>query len=975
MKKASSTPPQKKAVPTDAPSAGSSGASRAPFNGRAQASGRGPAQHDVIRVTGAREHNLKNITVELPRDQLVVVTGVSGSGKSSLAFDTIYAEGQRRYVESLSAYARQFLGQMEKPDVDHIDGLSPAISIEQKTTHRNPRSTVGTVTEIYDYFRLLFARVGEPHCHKCGRKVSAVSVDQITDRIMALPADTKIQILAPVVQAKKGEHKDVLDKARKSGFVRVRVDGEVRDLGDEIALAKTKKHSIDIVLERLRIRDGIQSRISSAVELSLVHSDGLVVVNDGDRDHFYSSKLSCTHCDISLPELSPRSFSFNSPQGACRQCDGLGMLLEFDEKLIVPDQSLSINEGVFAPWGASRSYWYIDRYLHDLAKELDFSPDMAFGKLPARTRKFILHGPEQATDVKLGSRSYLHEYEGLLPHLQRRYLETKSDDVRQWLERFMSEMPCPECKGRRLRPESLAVLFHGRDIASVTELNVRDCLKYFAATKLSDVEERIVGRVLKEIHSRLTFLADVGVGYLNLSRSAGTLSGGEAQRIRLATQIGSSLMGVLYILDEPSIGLHQRDNDRLLGTLKSLRDMGNTVIVVEHDEETIQAADYVLDLGPGAGRHGGHLVAAGTPAEVALVPESLTGQYISGRRRIEVPDRVRAGNGNELVVKKAKENNLKDIDVAFPLGKFICVTGVSGSGKSSLVNEILHRSLAMKLHGARRRPGRHGSIVGTKHIQKVIGIDQEPIGRTPRSNPATYTGVFTPIRELFANLPEAQLRGYRPGRFSFNVQGGRCENCEGAGIIKIEMHFLPDVFIPCDVCKARRFNRETLEVKWKGKSIFDVLDTTVEDALPLFENIPTLKRKLETLHEVGLDYIKLGQPATTLSGGEAQRVKLSTELSRRDTGDTLYILDEPTTGLHFEDIARLLRVLHSLVDRGNTVVVIEHNLDVIKTADHIIDLGPEGGDGGGEVLAIGTPREVSRSAASHTGRYLNRYFD
>ena len=927
----------------------------------------------MIRVVGAREHNLKNITVELPRDRLVVITGVSGSGKSSLAFDTIYAEGQRRYVESLSAYARQFLGQMEKPDVDHIDGLSPAISIEQKTTHRNPRSTVGTVTEIYDYFRLLFARAGEPHCPTCGRKVAAVSVDQITDRIMALPADTKIQILAPVVQAKKGEHKDVMEKARKAGFVRMRIDGETRDLEEDIVLAKTKKHSLEIVLERLRLRTGIESRVTAAVELSLAHTEGLVVVSDGRIDHVYSSKLSCTHCDLSLPELSPRSFSFNSPQGACRRCDGLGVLLEFDEKLLVPDSSLSINGGVFAPWGANRSYWYVDRYIHDLARELDFSPDLPFGKIASAARRFILQGPE-SSGLALSKKSYLHEYEGLLPHLQRRYLETKSDDVRQWLERYMSEMPCPECKGRRLRPESLAVRYHGADIAVLTEKNVRDCLKFFAGLEIPAIEEQIAGRIIKEIRERLTFLEDVGVGYLNLSRGAGTLSGGEAQRIRLATQIGSSLMGVLYILDEPSIGLHQRDNDRLLSTLRNLRDMGNTVIVVEHDEETIAAADYVLDLGPGAGVHGGMLVAAGTPDEVARTEGSLTGQYLSGRKRIEIPKEVRPGNGKEILVRGARENNLRGIDVSFPLGKFICVTGVSGSGKSTLVNEILHRGLAMKLHGARRRPGRHGGIVGVKNIEKVIGIDQEPIGRTPRSNPATYTGVFTPIRELFSNLPEAQLRGYRPGRFSFNVPGGRCENCEGAGIIKIEMHFLPDVFITCDVCKGRRFNRETLEVKWKGKSIYDVLDTTIEGAFPLFENIPALRRKLDTLQEVGLDYVKLGQPATTLSGGEAQRVKLSAELSRRDNGHTLYILDEPTTGLHFEDIARLLRVLHALVERDNTVVVIEHNLDVIKTADHVIDLGPEGGDGGGMVLATGTPRELAAAKESHTGQYLRRYF-
>ncbi len=913
-----------------------------------------------IRIQGAREHNLKNISVDIPRDQFVVITGVSGSGKSSLAFDTIYAEGQRRYVESLSSYARQFLGQMEKPDVDLIEGLSPAISIEQKTTHRNPRSTVGTVTEIYDYFRLLFARAGKPHCHNCGRPISAVSVDQIVDRVAAFGQGAKIQILAPVIQDRKGEHHDVLEKMKKSGFTRVRVDGEVKELEEKITLAKNKKHTLEVVVDRIVVKEGMSSRLADSVETALTHGEGVVIVYDGEKDHLFSRHLSCGHCNLSLPEIQPRSFSFNSPQGACPECDGLGALQEFDEDLLIPDPELSLLDGAVAAWGNARNYWVLQT-IHDLARRYDFEPSMAFGRLPAKIRKAVLYGEEGEEG-----------YEGVMPNLKRRYLETKSDDVRIWMERYMTEHPCPACKGRRLRPESLAVKFYGETVDKLTDLTVSRLVAYFDSLKMSDVDEKIVGRVVKEIRERLKFLNDVGVGYLTLARAAGTLSGGEAQRIRLATQIGSALMGVLYILDEPSIGLHQRDNDRLLTTLRNLRDMGNTVLVVEHDEETIRAADHLIDIGPGAGVHGGHIVAQGTPDEVAAVPESITGMYLSGRRSIPVPKERRSGIGKSLTIKNARENNLRGLDVEIPMGMFVCVTGVSGSGKSTLINEILYHSLASKINGARLIPGKHDRILGLKDVDRVIAIDQEPIGRTPRSNPATYTGVFTPVRELFAALPEAKARGYKAGRFSFNVEGGRCENCEGAGIIKIEMHFLPDVYVHCDVCKGRRFNRETLEVKYRGKSIYDVLEMTVEDAVAFFENIPALRKKLETVSLVGLDYIKLGQPATTLSGGEAQRVKLSAELARRGTGHTMYILDEPTTGLHFEDIARLLSVLHSLVDRGNTMVVIEHNLDVIKTADHLIDLGPEGGDGGGQIVAVGTPEQVAKNKQSYTGHYLKR---
>ncbi len=918
--------------------------------------------HSVIRVQGAREHNLKGITVEIPRDQLVVITGVSGSGKSSLAFDTIYAEGQRRYVESLSAYARQFLGQMEKPDVDLIEGLSPAISIEQKTTHRNPRSTVGTVTEIYDYFRLLFARVGVQHCHNCGRKIQSVGIDQIVEMVQALPEGSKLQILSPLISGGKGEHKDIIEQARKDGFVRLRINGDVRDLSEEITLQKNRKHDIEIVIDRIVLKPGIRSRLAEALETALEKGGGMVLVNDGKEDRIYSRKSTCTHCSLSLPELSPRSFSFNSPHGACSRCDGLGVLLEFDEDLVVTDPEQSILEGAMAAWGSSKSYWFIET-IHNLGRKLGFDPNTPYEKIPERIRKQILTGtPEKGK----------FHFEGVLPTLKRRYLETKSDDVRIWLERYMSEKPCPACKGKRLRPESLAVKFHGETIDSITDKNIRDVLQFFEALKLPAHEEAIAGRINKEIRERLSFLHNVGVGYLTLSRSAGTLSGGEAQRIRLATQIGSSLMGVLYILDEPSIGLHQRDNDRLLATLRRLRDLGNTVIVVEHDEDTIRAADYVIDIGPGAGLNGGRVVGAGKPEDLIASPESITGMYLSGKRTIDVPPERRPGNGKSLWIKKARENNLKSIDAEIPLGKLVTVTGVSGSGKSTLVNDILYKALASKLGEGRHHPGKHDRITGVEALDRVICIDQEPIGRTPRSNPATYTGLFTPIRDLFSRLPEAKLRGYAPGRFSFNVAGGRCENCEGAGIITIEMHFLPDVYVTCDVCKGKRFNKETLEVKFHGKSIYDVLDMTVDDGMEFFRNIPVVNKKLETLQEVGLGYIRLGQAATTLSGGEAQRVKLATELSKRSTGRTLYILDEPTTGLHFEDISRLLKVLHSLVDRGNSMVVIEHNLDVIKTADHIIDLGPEGGDEGGMIVAAGTPEQIAKNEKSHTGTYLKR---
>jgi len=918
-----------------------------------------------IRVQGAREHNLKNVNVSIPRDRLVVITGVSGSGKSSLAFDTIYAEGQRRYVESLSAYARQFLGQMEKPEVDLIEGLSPAISIEQKTTHRNPRSTVGTVTEIYDYLRLLFARVGKPHCPSCDEPVTSMTVDEIVDRVLTLPVGAKLQIMAPLVQNKKGEFADVLEGLRKAGFARIRLDGEIYHLDEPITIARSKRHTLDLVVDRLVVKEGLQSRLSEAIELALEKGEGTAIIDQNGQDSVYSRNLNCRKCNLSLPEISPQSFSFNSPQGACPSCDGLGFLLEFDEKLLVPDPELSLLEGALAPFKSRGSYWYLDQYIHELSREGGFDPALPYSRIPARDRQILLHG-YPADEYEITEDTFL----GIIPHLKKRYRETQSDEVRRWLERYMGEAPCTECKGRRLLKTSLGVRFQDKRIYELTEIPVLELEAFFRNVQLNAQEAKIADRVLKELKERLNFLTSIGVGYLDLARSAGSLSGGEAQRIRLATQIGSSLSGVLYILDEPSIGLHQRDNDRLLKTLTDLRDLGNTVIVVEHDEDTMRKSDYIIDLGPGAGVHGGEVVAAGTPAEIEGNAKSITGQYLSGTKQIALPTARRAGNGKVLTVKGARAHNLKNISVSFPLNKFIAVTGVSGSGKSTLVNDILYPSLANRLNKASLRPLAHGSIDGVKHLDRVISIDQEPIGRTPRSNPATYTGLFTPIRDLFAELKEAKMRGYRAGRFSFNVSGGRCENCEGAGIIKIEMHFLPDVYITCDVCKGRRYNRETLEVKWKNHSIYDILELTVEDALALFADIPAINRKLATLCEVGLDYIKLGQPATTLSGGEAQRVKLAAELSRRHTESTLYILDEPTTGLHFADIEKLLHVLHSLVDLGNTLIVIEHNLDVIKTADYIIDLGPEGGAAGGEVLATGTPEELARNAHSHTGRYL-----
>ncbi len=920
--------------------------------------------NSFIRIRGAREHNLKSINLDIPRNQLVVVTGVSGSGKSSLAFDTIYAEGQRRYVESLSSYARQFLGLMEKPDVDLIDGLSPAISIEQKTSHRNPRSTVGTVTEIYDYLRLLFARAGQPHCHQCGRSVHAASTDQIVDRGLCLGENVRLQVLAPLVQKKKGQHQELIEKMKKEGFMRLRVNGEIYDLHTQkVNLTKNKKHSIDVVIDRLILKQGVRTRLSDSIELALKYGQGLVCLFDGKEDHFFTQNLYCSYCDLSLPELSPRSFSFNSPLGACSHCDGLGVHAEFDEGRIIPDPTKNLLDGVIASWGASGSYWHTQT-LDALTGSYDLDQHTPWKKLSAQHRKLVLYG----SDAISVNGDY---FEGVIPNLQRRYRETRSDDVRSFMQRYMREKECPKCKGKRLRAESLGVLYHGKNIISLCDDTIEHLFVWFSKLKLSEQEAKIVGQVLREIGERLKFLNNVGVGYLNLARKAGTLSGGEAQRIRLATQIGSSLMGVLYILDEPSIGLHQRDNQRLLNTLVSMRDLGNTVIVVEHDEDTIRSADYVIDIGPGAGVHGGEVVAHGNPAQITKDSASLTGKYLSGKKYIAIPSIRRPGNGKMLSVFQAAKNNLKKIDVHFPLGKLICVTGVSGSGKSTLINDILYKLLSAKINKQRlQEVVKHGSLKGANYIDRVLLIDQDPIGRTPRSNPATYTGIFTPIRDLFSGLPEAQLRGYAPGRFSFNVSDGRCENCEGTGVIKIEMHFLPDVYVKCSVCNGRRFNRETLEVAYKGANIYDVLEMTVEKGLSFFQNIDTIQRKLQTLIDVGLQYIKLGQPATTLSGGEAQRVKLSAELSRRSTGSSLYILDEPTTGLHFEDISCLLKVLHSLVERGNTVIIIEHNLDMIKTADHIIDLGPEGGDKGGQVICSGTPEEVVQVNKSYTGYFL-----
>ncbi|AEH52775.1 MULTISPECIES: excinuclease ABC subunit UvrA [Heyndrickxia] len=931
---------------------------------------------DKIEVKGARVHNLKNIDVTLPRDQLVVLTGLSGSGKSSLAFDTIYAEGQRRYVESLSAYARQFLGQMDKPDVDAIEGLSPAISIDQKTTSRNPRSTVGTVTEIYDYLRLLYARIGHPICPNHGIEIASQTVEQMVDRIMAYPERTRLQVLAPVVSGKKGRHVKLLDDIKKQGFVRVRIDGEMLDLGEEIELDKNKKHSIDIVVDRIVIKDGIEPRLADSLETALKLADGRVVIDViGEEELLFSEHLACPICGFSIDKLEPRMFSFNSPFGACPECDGLGAKLEVDPSLVIPDASLTLNEGAIAPWEPISSQYY-PQLLKAVCEHFGIDMDTPVKDLPKHQMEIILYGSGNERiyfhyENDFGQvRDNMIQFEGVLNNIERRYRETSSDFTREQMERYMAQQPCPKCKGYRLKPESLAVKVGGKHISEVTDYSIAEARSFFAHLELTEKEQAIARLILREIESRLGFLVNVGLDYLTLSRSAGTLSGGEAQRIRLATQIGSRLTGVLYILDEPSIGLHQRDNDRLIATLRQMADIGNTLIVVEHDEDTMLAADYLIDIGPGAGVHGGKVVAAGTPREVMKNPDSLTGQYLSGKKFIPLPPKRRKGDGRFVEIRGAKENNLKNINVKFPLGLFIAVTGVSGSGKSTLVNEILHKALAQKLQRAKAKPGAYKEIKGIEHLDKVIDIDQSPIGRTPRSNPATYTGVFDDIRDVFASTNEAKIRGYKKGRFSFNVKGGRCEACHGDGIIKIEMHFLPDVYVPCEVCHGKRYNRETLEVQYKGKNIADVLDMTVEDAISFFENIPKIRRKLQTIADVGLGYVKLGQPATTLSGGEAQRVKLASELHRRSTGRSFYILDEPTTGLHVHDIAKLLDVLQRLVENGDTVLVIEHNLDVIKTADYIIDLGPEGGDGGGTVVATGTPEKVAEHPTSYTGKYL-----
>jgi excinuclease ABC subunit A len=936
-----------------------------------------------IVIKGAREHNLKNISLEIPRDKLVVLTGLSGSGKSSLAFDTIYAEGQRRYVESLSSYARQFLGLMEKPDVDYIDGLSPAISIEQKTTHRNPRSTVGTVTEIYDYFRLLYARIGVPHCHNCGKKISSQSLDQIVENLMTYPAGTKLQILAPLVRGRKGEHADKFDQARKKGFVRVRIDGQVRELEEEIKLDKNKKHTIEIIVDRIVVKDGVRPRLAESVETSMDIAEGLVTVlidrkssgTGGTDERLFSSKLSCTECGISISELSPRMFSFNSPYGACPACGGLGFIMQFNPDLIVSDPDKSLYDGVLEVWGKTTSYWYLEQ-IKNLEKNFGFDAHTPWNKLPKRIKDIVLYGSEGKKidyQVKRENAEYrfTRAFEGVIPNLHRRYMETKSEDMRIWMEGYMSNTVCGQCGGKRLRPESLAVKVAGYTIDQVTERSIGEANRLFSEMDLTDTEKKISEQIMKEIRVRLRFLTDVGIDYITLDRAAGTLSGGESQRIRLATQIGSSLTGVLYVLDEPSIGLHQRDNRKLLATLKRLRDLGNTVIVVEHDEDTIREADYVVDLGPGAGLHGGYVVAVGKPEEIEANTTSLTGRYLAGECFIAVPG-TRREPAEFIEIKGARENNLKQIDVKFPLGVFCAVTGVSGSGKSTLVIDILYKALSSLVMKSKEYPGKFDKFIGIEKIDKVIDIDQSPIGRTPRSNPATYTGLFTPIRDLFTKLPESKLRGYQPGRFSFNVPGGRCESCFGDGVIKIEMHFLPDVYITCDVCKGRRYNHETLEVRYKGKNIYEVLEMTVEEALEFFSAIPAVRGKLDTLNRVGLGYIKLGQPATTLSGGEAQRVKLSSELSKRATGRTIYLLDEPTTGLHFADIQRLIDVLQSLVDKGNTVIVIEHNLDVIKTADWVIDLGPEGGDEGGTIVAEGRPEDIVAVKESYTGQFLKR---
>jgi excinuclease ABC subunit A len=935
---------------------------------------------DKIVIRGARQHNLKNINVEIPRDRLVVITGLSGSGKSSLAFDTLYAEGQRRYVESLSAYARQFLEQMEKPDVDTIEGLSPAISIEQKTTSKNPRSTVGTVTEIHDYLRLLFARAGRPHCYQCGKEIHSQTIQQIVDQVLALPPGTRLQLFSPIIRGRKGEYRKEFDYLRKSGYARVRVDGEVRDLSEEISLDKNKKHTIEVLVDRLMVKEGAGKRLADSLATALNLSEGIVKIDTGAAEELvFSEKFACVDCGISYPEISPRMFSFNNPYGACPQCDGLGTTNYFDPDLIVPNPGLSIREGAVVPW-QGRNSMYFHQTLQSLADHYRIDLYTPFKNLPAQVQKVLLYGSD-GEQIKFHYERedrrhyYYREFEGIIPNLERRYRETDSEIIREEMEKYMNVRPCPACRGARLRKESLFVKVGGLNIHEVTEKSIRQALEFFAHLDLTPREREIARRILKEISERLGFLLNVGLDYLTLARSSATLSGGESERIRLATQIGSGLVGVLYILDEPSIGLHQRDNARLLSTLKRLRDLGNTILVVEHDRETILEADYVLDLGPGAGVHGGELVFKGTPRELLQSETSLTGKYLSGRLKIPIPPRRRKARGKFLTLVGASENNLKDITVKIPLGLFTCITGVSGSGKSTLILDTLYRALAQKIYQAKERPGKVREIQGLSEIDKVIEIDQSPIGRTPRSNPATYTGLFTPIRDLFAQLPESRARGYPAGRYSFNVKGGRCEACGGDGILKIEMHFLPDIYVTCEVCRGKRYNRETLEVQYKGKNIWDVLDMSVDQALKFFENIPAIRAKLETLADVGMGYIKLGQQATTLSGGEAQRVKLSRELSKRSTGKTVYILDEPTTGLHFDDIRKLLSVLNRLVDSGNTVIVIEHNLDVIKTADHIIDLGPEGGDAGGQVIAEGTPEELARARHSYTGQFLKKVLE